>query len=74
MMSKVLEQILEVRDSGAVNMLDCNGVQVEAFERGLYELVCFIEDSKGDYFEFIMSGDESLLPQIAVGKPIVYNG
>ena len=55
------EQILDIRDSGLTNMLDANAVQRVAFERGHYELVCFIEDHRGDYARFIMSGDETLL-------------
>ena len=55
------EQILDIRDSGLTNMFDANAVQRIAFERGHYELVCFIEERKGDYARFIMSGDEELL-------------
>ena len=55
------DEILAVRDSGLVNMLDASGVQKIAFDMGFYELVCFIEDNKGKYAKFIFSGDESLL-------------
>lgn len=47
---KVLSQILLIRDVG---------VQRIAFERGFYELVCYIEDNKARYFSFILRGEES---------------
>ena len=55
------DQILEVRDSGQVNMLDANGVQCVAYEYGFYDLVAFIEERRRDYARFIMTGDESIL-------------
>ena len=52
----LLEQILAVRDSGAVNMFDINGVQIEANNRGFYELVIFLEEEKAAYSQFILTG------------------
>ena len=63
MAEKLFGQIMDVRDSGEVNMLDANGVQYVAFHMGHYELVAFIEDHRGKYAKFIMSGDESLLEE-----------
>ena len=54
--SKVKEQILAVRDTGLVNMCDVNGVQRVAFDNDYYELVCFIEENKKDYVNFILHG------------------
>ena len=56
--SKVKEQILAVRDTGLVNMFNVNGVQRIAFENDYYELVCFIEENKKDYANFILHGEE----------------
>lgn len=57
----IKEQIMAIRDSGAVNMLDTIGVQIEANNNGFCELVVFIEDSRNNYYKFIFTGDESLL-------------
>ena len=54
--SKVKEQILAVRDTGLVNMFDVEGVQRVAFDNDYYELVCFIEENKKDYVNFILYG------------------
>lgn len=57
MPEKVREQILAVRDTGETNMLDTHMVQVIANRLGYFELVCFIEDHKRDYVNFIFYGD-----------------
>lgn len=57
MNEKVREQILAVRDTGETNMLDTRMVQVIADRMGFFELVCFIEDHKRDYVNFIFYGD-----------------
>ena len=59
----VKEQILAIRDSGETNMFDRYAVQRLAHERNFFELVCFIEDQPKQYCNFIMSGDENLLPE-----------
>ncbi len=59
----VKEQILAIRDSGRTNMFDSSAVQRLAHERNFFELVCFIEEQPDQYFKFIMSGDENLLPE-----------
>ncbi len=56
--NEVRKQILQVRDSGRSNMLDCRAVQKIAFDMGLYKLVCFIEENKHDYIDFIFYRDK----------------
>ncbi len=55
----IKEQILEIRDSGATNMFDTRTVQRIAFDNDMYELVCFIQDNKKEYVNFILCGDEN---------------
>lgn len=45
----VVEQILLIRDTGKYNMFDIPNIQVEAYVRGYYELVIFLEDNLKDY-------------------------
>ena len=54
----IFTQIMDIRDSGRVNMLDIPAVQRMAFENGFYELVCFIEDDRATYIRFILTGEE----------------
>ena len=54
---KIVEQILDIRDSGITNMLDTNVVQLAANDLGYYELVIFIEEHKDDYARFILNGE-----------------
>lgn len=56
--SKIKEQILAIRATGLTNMFDMNAVQVIANDMGFYELVCFIEENKGEYSKFILTGEE----------------
>ena len=58
MTDKVFRQLLEIRDSGRSNMFDTAMVQRLAYDRGFYELVCYIEDHKKEYVHFIMYGRE----------------
>ncbi len=58
MTDKILEQILNIRDSGRTNMFDMNMVQRLAFDQGFYELVIYIYDHQKEYFHFIMCGTE----------------
>ena len=57
MTDKVREQILAIRATGLTNMLNIPMVQRLAFDRGYYELVCWIEDHKKAYWHFIMTGE-----------------
>ena len=58
MNEKVFAQIMDIRDSGWVNMFDVPRVQRMAFEMGFYELVCFIEEDRAAYVRFILTGEE----------------
>jgi hypothetical protein len=53
---KLFEQIMEIRDSGTVNMFDVRGVQREAHNREFHELVVFLEEHPTKYAEFILTG------------------
>ena len=55
--TKIREQIMEIRNSGATNMFDTNMVQVLANANGYYELVVFIEEHKKEYVHFILTGE-----------------
>ena len=57
MTEKVEEQILAIRDTGLTNMFDIPMVQRLAYERGYYELVCWLEDHHREYAHFIMTGE-----------------
>ena len=52
----VVEQILLIRDTGKYNMFDIPNIQVEAYVRGYYKLVMFLEDNLKEYTEFVMTG------------------
>ena len=58
MNEKVFSQIMDIRESGQVNMFDVPGVQRRAFEMGFYELVCFIEEERAGYVRFILTGEK----------------
>ena len=62
MTNKVRDQILKVRDTGAVNMFDINGVQTVAYKLDLYELVNFLAEKKnhGAYAHFIITGEANI--------------
>ena len=57
MTEKVKEQILAIRDTGLTNMFDVPMVQRLAYERGYYELVCYLEEHREEYAHFIMTGE-----------------
>ena len=69
MKSKVREQILKVRDTGAVNMFDINGVQVVAYKHDLYDLVVYLDDKKNrtEYSNFIITGEAPIEDEGADG-------
>ena len=56
----IFSRIMDIRDSGRVNMFDIPAVQRMAFEMGFYELVCFIEEDRAAYVRFILTGEESV--------------
>jgi hypothetical protein len=47
---------MAIRAGGKYNMFDTTGVQREAFERGFFELVEYIEEHRKEYAEFILTG------------------
>ena len=57
MTEKIRDQILAIRDTGLTNMFDKNMVQRLAYDRGMYELVMFLEDEPKEYVKVIMYGD-----------------
>ncbi len=57
MTEKVKEQIMAIRDTGLTNMFDIPMVQRLAYERGYYELVCWLEDHHKEYEHFILTGE-----------------
>ena len=57
MTNMIREQILSVRDTGLTNMFDVPMVQRLAYERGYYELVCYLEEHRKEYAHFIMTGE-----------------
>ena len=54
----IFTQIMDIRDSGRVNMFDTPAVQRMAFEMGFYELVYFIEEDRAAYVRFILTGEK----------------
>ena len=60
MTEKVREQILAIRDTGLTNMFDLPMVQRLAYDRGYYELVCWLEEHRKEYVRFIMMGEADM--------------
>ncbi len=56
MTETIREQIMAIRDTGLTNMFDVLMVQRLAFDRGFYELVCYLEEHRNEYAHFIMTG------------------
>ena len=54
---KIFEQIMNIRDSGVCNMLDTIAVQNEAYKKGYFVLVVYIEEHKKEYSKFILTGE-----------------
>lgn len=57
MSETIREQILAIRDTGLTNMFDVPTVQRLAFDRGYYELVCYLEEHRSEYARFILTGE-----------------
>lgn len=55
---KVREQIMVIRDSGEVNMMDAQMVQRIADVRGFLELSLFLQGHRRAYTRFILTGEE----------------
>ena len=60
MTEKIREQILEIRATGETNMFDLPMVQRLAYDRGFYELVCWLEDHRKEYAHFILTGEADM--------------
>ncbi len=58
MTEKIKKQILAIRDTGLTNMFDTRTVQLLANEMDFIELVVFLEEHKGQYVRFILTGEE----------------
>ena len=58
MNERIFTQIMDIRDSGRVNMFDIPAVQRMAFKMEFYELICFIEDDRAAYIRFILMGEK----------------
>ena len=58
MTAKIKKQILQVRDTSLINMLDFQGVQQFAIDLGLLELVAYIDEHPDEYGNFILYGKE----------------
>lgn len=54
---KIREQILTIRKTGRTNMFDVPMVQYIANEMRFYELVVFLEEHRGEYVHFILTGE-----------------
>ena len=57
MTDTIREQILAIRDTGLTNMFDVPMVQRLAYDRGYYELVCYLEEQRREYAHFILTGE-----------------
>ena len=51
------EQILAIRKTGRTNMFDVPMAQYIANEMRFYELVVFLEEHRGEYVHFILTGE-----------------
>jgi hypothetical protein len=63
MKRKVFDDLMQVRESGCCNMLEINNVQRAAMSMGFYELVCWIEENRRDYFNMILTGKVEFDPE-----------
>ena len=55
MSEKLKKQIIAIRDSGEVNMIDYKTVQLIAFNKQYYDLVSFIAEDENAYLRYIFS-------------------
>ena len=58
MSETVVKQIIAVRNTGLTNMFDICTVQRIANDMGFYELVVYLEEHRGEYARFILTGEE----------------
>ncbi len=57
MTETIRQQIMAIRETGLVNMVDTVAVQRLAYERDFFDLVIFIEEHRKEYARFIMNGE-----------------
>ena len=57
MTDTIKEQILAIRSTGLTNMFDVYAVQRLAFERDFFDLVCYIDEDRAGYVQFILTGE-----------------
>lgn len=57
MTETIRKQVLAVRATGEINMLDTQRVQVIAKHMGFYELVIYREEYRKEYANFILTGN-----------------
>lgn len=72
MNEKIREQILAVRKTGRTNMFDVPMVQYIANEMRFYELVVFLEEHRGEYVHFILTGEPLLYTQFPLQMIVYY--
>jgi len=53
---KILDDIIDIRDTGQTNMLAHQEVMVIADSLGFFELVCWIQENPKDYRRGILRG------------------
>ena len=58
-MDEKIQEILAVRKTGHANMFDVPMVQNIANAMRFYELVVFLEEHRGEYVHFILTGETS---------------
>ena len=56
--AKVFETLEEIRESGAINMLDYYGVQRIAYDIGRHDTVVWLQDNKKLYIGGVFEGFE----------------
>ncbi len=57
MTETIRQQIMAIRETGLVNMVDTVAVQRLAYEPDFFDLVIFIEEHRKEYARFIMNGE-----------------
>ena len=77
MTDKVFDQIMEIRKSGICNLFDIIAIQNEAYKKGFFELVVYLEEHKKEYVQFILYGkrpdqDQDLKKKVREEKTLIY--
>ncbi len=57
MPDNVREQIPAIWEKGLTHMFDIQMVQLLAYKREFYELVCWLEEHRKEYAHFILTGE-----------------